>query len=60
MTIDNDVVTQFKTESEAQYCADCNNRDADGWEFKVRRSNLNSAFWVVECFDEEGERVGAL
>jgi hypothetical protein len=60
MTIDNIPATQFTDRNEAQACADANNRDADGWAFEVRRSNLNPPRWVVECFDEEGELLGPL
>ena len=61
MTLDDDLATAVRDAVEAQYCADCNNRDADGWEFEVapfepgpgslgrRMLSTKTASWSAPC-----------
>ena len=49
--------TLFASRGEAEYCADCNNRDADGWLFKVV---LTQGRYAVAAYDEDNNLVGYL
>ena len=50
--------TLFDSRASAEYCADCNNRSADGWEFRVVR--VNGSFWAVAVYDEDNAFVAYL
>lgn len=52
--------TRFKSREEAEYCADCNNREEDGWTFSVRRVRLEPREYVVLATDDDGYLVGAI
>jgi hypothetical protein len=50
-------VTLFPSRSEAEWCADANNREPDGWLYRAVRV---PGGWHVAAYDEEGELVGYL
>ena len=47
----------FSSCADARLCADANNRDPDGWLYKVVRIK---AGWVVAAYDEDNVIVGYL
>jgi hypothetical protein len=52
--------TLFASRDEAEYCADCNNRDADGWSYRVRCVQHDPRRYIVVAYDDDGQFVGAL
>ena len=52
--------TLFESRGDAEHCADCNNREPDGWYFKVRCVQHDPRRYVVVAHDEDGQFVGAL
>ena len=49
--------TLFTSRSEAEYCADCNNRDDSDWTYKV---GFTLRGYTVAAYDHDGEMIGYL
>jgi hypothetical protein len=52
--------TRFTSRDEAELCADCNNRELDGHNFKVWCVQHEPREYVVLATDDDGYLVGAM